>query len=132
MLVIRCFIPFSLMFYLCNQSCKIYGDSFTPLIHILSCVIYTMCRRTCDQGLHKMRNIRGFKGSGLASDPSCRSILISNIHPSLDSRSSMFMDTHYNMPTTESIAWTNLRQSRFLRHEGRLRQPIFWIASLIP
>ena len=97
---------------------------------LLSCVISTLNKKLCEQGLYRMRANRSSIGSGSISAPPCQSALLSNIHPSLKLKPCRYMETGSNMPSTPSVKWTDLGKSRFLRHGGKLRQPTSWIASL--
>ena len=92
-------------------------------LQLLSCVISTLRRKLCEQGLHSIRTNRDSTGSGPISAPPYRSALLSKIHPSLKLKSCRYMDTGSDMPSTPSAEWTDLGKSRFLRHGGKLRQP---------
>ena len=85
---------------------------------LLSCVISTLRRKPCEPALLKMRDIRGCTGSGPTSVPPCRSILLSDIHPSLVLSSSKSTATVLGTPSTPSAGWTDLVKNRFLRHRG--------------
>ena len=103
-----------------------------PPQQLISFVVSTLCRKLFERGLLKMRSSRGCTGSGPNSAPPCRSSLLSNIHPSLESRSYRYMDTGSDMPATPSDAWTNLGKIHFLRRAGKLWQPASWMASPTP
>ena len=96
----------------------------------ISCVISTLHRKPCEKELHMMRANRDCIGIGPASDPPCQSTLLSNIHPSIKLKSYRYMDTGSDMPTTQSNAWKDLGNSRFLRYGGRLQRPTYWLAYL--
>ena len=91
-----------------------------PPPDLLSCVISTLRKKPCERELHKILASRGSTSSGETSAPPSRSILLSKIHPSLASRSSQFMGTGSDTPSTPSAEWTDLGRSRFLRHGGKL------------
>ena len=103
-----------------------------PPPDLLSCVISTLRRKPCERELHKILASRGSTSSGAISAPPSRSILLSKIHPSLASRSSKFMGTGSDTPSTPSAEWTDLGMSRFLRHGGRLQRPTSWTTSPTP
>ena len=103
-----------------------------PLPELLSCMISTLLRKPCKPALLKMRDSRGCTGSGLTSAPTCWSILLSKIHPSLTSRFSESTATWFGTPRTTSTGWNDLGKNRFLRHGGRLQRPTSWIVSPTP
>ena len=90
---------------------------------LFSCMIYTLRRKPCKQGLHMMRTNRDSTGSAPISTPTCRSDLLSKIHPSLELKSCRYMDTGSDMPSNTSAEWTNLGKSWFLRHGGNCGNP---------
>ena len=55
---------------------------------LISCMISTLRRNPCKPALLNMQDSRGCIVSGPTSVPPCRSIILSNIHPSLSSSSS--------------------------------------------
>ena len=75
-----------------------------------------------------MRTNRDSTSSGPTFSPPYRSDLLSKIHRSLKLKSCRYMDTGSNMPTTPTDTWTDLRNSRFLRHGRQLQQPTSWMA----
>ena len=110
-----------------QTSCRLYP----LLLHILSCMIYTLHRNMSKRKLHKMSYSRVFTGSGTTSAPPFWSTLIYNINLSLEFRSLGCMDTYFAIPTTSIVTWNDLVNSRFLRHGFKSWQPTFWMASLI-
>ena len=89
-------------------------------LQLLSCMIFTMRRKPCKKVLHRMRANRDSTGCGTISAPHCRSALLLKIHLSLKLKSCRYMDTGSDTPSTPSVEWTNLGNSRFLRHGGKL------------
>ena len=88
---------------------------FLPLMQLHSCVVSIMHGKPCKRELQKMCNIRGCTGSWPNSDPHCRSTLIFNIYPSLESKSFKYTYTGSNTPITTSDGWTDLGKSWLLR-----------------
>ena len=60
----------------------------------------------------------------------CRSILLSNINPFLESRSYNYKDTEFGMQTNPSDSWANLGNIRFLRHGSWLQWQTSWMEYL--
>ena len=96
---------------------------------LLLCVISTLLSKMCGQRLHRMRANTDSNSSGPISAPPCQLALLSKIHPSLELKSCSYMDTGFDMPSTPSTDWTDLGNSRFLRHKGQLRRPTSWMDS---
>ena len=103
-----------------------------PPLELLSCMIFTLRRKPCKQAILRMRDSRGYIGSGLNSVPPYWSILLSKIHPPFTSNSSKSTATGSITPGTLSAGWTDLGNNQFLRHGGRLQQPTSWMACLNP
>ena len=95
-------------------------------------MISTLRRRPCKQELHKILSSRDSTSSVATSAPPSRSFLLSKIHSFLASRSSKSTGTGSGTPSTLSPEWTDLGRSQFLRHGGRLRRLICWLASETP
>ena len=102
---------------------------YPPPLEKRLCVIYKMCKKLWNCGILKIRGIRYCTESGKTSTPTCWKIPLSKIHPYFDSTSSRYMDTEFDTITTPSGTWTDLVNSQFLRHDGKLRWPTSWLAS---
>ena len=93
-----------------------------PLPHkLLPCVISMLFRKMCYQEILRMISSRGCTVIGTTSAPPFWLVLLSNIHPSPELRTYMYIDTGSNIPTNPSDACNDLENNRFLRHGEWLR-----------